>query len=120
MKIHKLPTFATCLEEGDVVVVYVIPSKSLKLPPGLLYPALLEYGLNMPNPIDNLHWTEEGIYATLSFNQTPHETFVPWDSVVGIGPKEGDFMVTWQQPENDTVETYPKIVPTRPTLKVVK
>lgn len=101
MKIHKLPTFAACLEEGGTVKVFVVPTKTLKMPPNLLYPIMLEYGFSMPIAIHDLLWTEEGIYATLSFDRTPCETFVPWASVMGMGPKEGDFMVSWRTSDDE-------------------
>lgn len=119
MKIHKLPTFAACLEEGGVACVFIVPSKTLKIAPGLLYPAMLEYGFSMPNPIPDLRWTEEGIYATLSFNVTPFETFVPWASVVGIGPKGGDFMVNWQGPKNESSLEEPPPAP-KAKLRIVR
>jgi hypothetical protein len=58
--------------------------------PGLIIPnscrsaeraIVLEYGLDMPKPIPDLVVTVDGIYATLSFSQEPHETFVPWEAV---------------------------------------
>jgi hypothetical protein len=119
MKFDKLTTFAAILEEGGVAKVFVVPSRSLRLPPDLLYPALLEYGLAMPNPIPDLRWTKEGIHATLSFGTIPHETFVPWDSVVGLGPRGGDFMITWMIPDETARPTTPKQA-AAPKLSVVR
>jgi len=126
MRIHKTPTFAACLEESGVACVYVVPTKTLKLPPGLLYPVMLEYGFAMPNPIRDLRWTEEGIYATLSFDRTPFETFVPWSSVISIGPKGADFIVSWHtawvaDPGNeDATRNPPTPTPAKTTLRLVK
>jgi len=49
----------------------------------------LEYGLDMPLPIDDLKVVENGhgiagVSATLSFSRVFFATFVPWDAVVAI------------------------------------
>jgi hypothetical protein len=44
----------------------------------------LDYGLDMPIPITGFKVTEEGIYATLSFDRVPYPTFVPWDAIVAL------------------------------------
>ncbi|HWJ40814.1 MAG TPA: ClpXP protease specificity-enhancing factor SspB [Candidatus Limnocylindrales bacterium] len=49
--------------------------------------AVLEYGLDMPIPINDLEVTTEGIRATLSFGREPHATFVPWRAVLGFRAK---------------------------------
>ena len=46
--------------------------------------AVLAYGLDMAKPIPDLEITDRGIFATLSFSCVPHETFVPWEAVIGI------------------------------------
>jgi len=46
---------------------------------------VLEYGLDMPKPIDDLEIDDTGIHATLSFGGLGwHKTFVPWDAVLGL------------------------------------
>jgi hypothetical protein len=45
---------------------------------------VLEYGLDMPVPIDDLRTTDEGVFATLSFDRSPFSTFVPWESVIAM------------------------------------
>ncbi len=42
------------------------------------------YGDGLPIPIADLEVSEEGLRATLSFDRTPHETFVPWSAVIAI------------------------------------
>lgn len=44
----------------------------------------LEYGLDMPLPIDDLKIVENGVSATLSFSRVPFTTFVPWGAVAAI------------------------------------
>jgi hypothetical protein len=97
MKLLKLPLFAEFLREGTVFV-YVVPTPHLVLPKNLAYPLPLEYGYNMPNPIPDLTWSEHGIRATLSFGTVPHETFVPWESVVAMRPSGQNAIVQWAWP----------------------
>ena len=60
--------------------------------PGVVLPArfcsaaqmLLEYGEDMPIPIEDLVIDDEGIRATLSFSQESCGTFVPWSAVYVI------------------------------------
>lgn len=47
---------------------------------------VLEYELDAVVPIPDLEVTEAGIRATLSFQRTPHKTFIPWSEVVAIAP----------------------------------
>lgn len=84
---NKLDTFGHMLKTGNVVVV-VLDSRrpDVELPaehksaPGLV----LHYGLNMARPIPDLFADEEGISGTLSFNQCPVQTFVPWSAVYAM------------------------------------
>lgn len=48
-------------------------------------PVHLDYGLDMPVPIDDMRVTDLGVSATLSFARSPFHTFVPWESVVTMG-----------------------------------
>ena len=46
---------------------------------------VLEYGLDMPRPIEDLQVDNAGIHATLSFGGLGwHKTFVPWEAVLGL------------------------------------
>lgn len=49
---------------------------------------ILQYGYNMPVPIDDLTVDERGISATLSFKRAYHRTFVPWSAVFVVS--DGD------------------------------
>lgn len=51
----------------------------------------LQYGYNMPMPIVDLTIDDRGISATLSFQRTPHATFIPWSAVFAMsdGDKRG-------------------------------
>ena len=50
----------------------------------------LEYGLDMPVPIDDMRITKNGVSATLSFSRIPLETYVPWEAMIlieGVDPR---------------------------------
>ncbi len=49
----------------------------------------LQYGRDMPKPIPDLRVTESGLSATLSFDQIPFETFIPWAAVYAMNNDEG-------------------------------
>lgn len=45
---------------------------------------MLHYPLHPVVPISDLKIDTSGISATLSFNRTPHKTFIPWTAVLGL------------------------------------
>ena len=96
MTLSKSDVFASCLNDGYVVQMQVESCPGLEIPPFLELPIVLEYGLNMPNPIQKLRWDENGIHAILSFNQEPFNTFIPWDSIVAMTGKGLDAIVLWK------------------------
>lgn len=46
---------------------------------------VLEVGHNMSVPIPDLELTQDGVSCTLSFNRSPFQCFLPWESIVGYG-----------------------------------
>jgi hypothetical protein len=77
------------LAEFNAVYVAVQPCARLVLPAHVMptdeKSTVLLYGLDLhPLPIPDLEVTAEGIRATLSFNRTPHKTFVPWGALVAV------------------------------------
>jgi hypothetical protein len=60
--------------------------------PGLVVPdhvrtedlLVLVYEVDPVVPIPDLCLTDLGIEATLSFDRTPHKTFVPWEAIDGM------------------------------------
>ena len=44
----------------------------------------LEYGLDLPVPIDDIRITDDGVSATLSFSRHPYQTHVPWEAMLSI------------------------------------
>jgi len=89
-QLDKRETFLNLLGEGWVSICLDARANGVELPDHLrAEPRLiLQYGLNMPVPIVDLEITGEGIRATLSFNRTPHNTFVPWQAVYVIMPTD--------------------------------
>lgn len=80
----KRALFEAALTQGKVGVV-VLDAPGLELPMGALGDGCcLEYGYNMPRPVQDLEVNDDGISAMLSFNQAMAKTFVPWDAVVEI------------------------------------
>jgi hypothetical protein len=59
----------------------VVPSHVLDVHPVLV----LEYDAEPVIPIPDLHLTDLGISATLSFDRAPCMTFVPWEAIDGMG-----------------------------------
>ena len=68
--------------EPEVVVPTVLMTSSWRERQSII---CLEYGLDMPVPIDAMLITDEGVGATLSFDRVPQYTFVPWKEVIGFG-----------------------------------
>ena len=86
--------FEALLSKYPVKTV-VVDRPGLELPPsvrpvGEEATVTLEYGLNMPVPIDDLKVTDAGIEATLSFSRVLHHTFVPWEAVALMSPVLGN------------------------------
>ena len=50
---------------------------------------VLQYGLNMPVPVEDLEVTEDGVKATLSFARQPHKTLIPWTAIYVIACTDG-------------------------------
>jgi hypothetical protein len=87
--------FELALVEYPLVSVFVRPHPKLVIPSFAARTnddevVRLDYGLNLPVPIDDIIIDQEGISATLSFNRVPYPTFVPWEAIVTMGaaPRE--------------------------------
>lgn len=65
------------------------------VPPWLRHQAqlVLQVGLNMPIPINDLRVDENGIFGTLSFSRTPFACNVPWNAIFALVGDEGRGMV---------------------------
>jgi hypothetical protein len=127
MMIEKKSFFERCLEDGGVAQVYVHRLPGLDLPTNIKTPTMLEYGWSQPIKIPDLTWSDQGISATLSFDQTPYATFVPWSAVVAIAPKGQGLVVAWYYnvpgSVQDEVTLQPAVstpAPKRPNLSVVR
>ena len=60
--------------------------KGVDLPPQVIASrhVILDYALDFPIPILDLVANEKGVSGVLSFAQTPTQTFVPWEAVLGL------------------------------------
>jgi len=91
----KQASFSLLLKEGwvslhlDARVEGVVVPASFASQPHLV----LQYGQNMPIPIEDLEVTEGGVTASLSFSRVPHRTFVPWSAVYLITCTNGSGML---------------------------
>jgi hypothetical protein len=92
----KRDLFSAILQK-DVVQVFVNKHPGVVLADQVKLPCMLEYGLNMANPITELTVTKEGIFATMSFEATPWATFVPWEAVAVIRLADRSFAVVWNK-----------------------
>jgi hypothetical protein len=57
----------------------------------------LQFGDNMPTPIQGLMCNENGIGGTLSFDGKPAHTWVPWDAVYAMGSSGPTARWSWIQ-----------------------
>ena len=114
MLIDKMTFFAQCLDDCGVAEVYVQHVPGLDVPATVAIPAKLEYGWNMPVRIHDLTWNAVGISATLSFDQTPYETFVPWTSIIAMAPKGQGLIVAWDFCVPASVQNKVTLLPSAP------
>lgn len=94
------------LQQADSVYVNFDPRREgVLVPPQLKKSArvVLQYGMNMAIPIPDLDVGEGGIGATLSFDQRPCWTFVPWSAVFAIVSRDQRGML-WESDVPPEVE----------------
>jgi stringent starvation protein B len=110
---HPLPPkkeVALALLERSSVHVHLDPrGAGVVVPPWFKrQPQLvLQIGLNLPVPIEDLRLDDEGMSCTLSFNRSPFYCVVPWASVFAMVGDDGRGMV-WPD------EVPPEIAKQRP------
>jgi stringent starvation protein B len=91
----KQESFTSLLKEGWVSLHLDARVEGVVVPaPFASQPHLvLQYGRNMPIPIEDLDVTEGGVSASLSFSRVPHRTFIPWSAVYLITCTNGSGML---------------------------
>lgn len=90
----KRALFEAALSEGTIQVT-IIAVPRLDVPaPIRIDGTVLDYGDNMAKPIPDLETTNDGISATLSFQNKPIKTFVPWSAIVRM-QMAGKFIALW-------------------------
>lgn len=82
---------------------------------------MLDYGLHLPIPISDLATDGGGISATLSFNRTPHKTYIPWGSVYIMAALDEKFSCLFavNKPPTPPAPPAPPAPPKRPILRSV-
>lgn len=122
--------FKELLQRG-AVMIRVLNHPGVVLADTVKLPCSLDYGLSLPIPTTDVSTTFEGIFATLSFDRTPHKTFVPWEAIDAMWAKDYSFTVNWGveirealgQAENEKKMregTAEKPAPKKTTLTLVK
>jgi hypothetical protein len=84
------------LLERSSVFVHLDPRQDNVVVPALFKnkPQLvLQVGMNMPVPIPDLRFDDDGMSCTLSFNRVPCFCVVPWSSVFALVGEDGRGMV---------------------------
>ncbi len=95
MNLLKRAVFEAALSRGKLVQITVIAVPGLDLPVEYRRDGtVLDYGLDLLKPIDDLEANEDGIRATLSLSNEPVATFVPWSAVVKLC-SPGLMVVLW-------------------------
>jgi stringent starvation protein B len=87
---------ALALLEQSTVYVHLDPrSEAVRVPAWFKkQPQLvLQIGLNMPVPIQDLDVGDDAVSCTLSFSRTPHFCWIPWTSVFALVGENGRGMV---------------------------
>ncbi len=106
----KRDAFLAFFKEGWVSVHLDARRPGVAVPPELSEnPHLvLQYGRDMPLPIQDLEVTDAGISATLSFSRTPHATAIPWSAVYIVACTDGRGVLYYEDvPEEVSLMTSP-------------
>jgi stringent starvation protein B len=87
----KQEAFLAFLKDGWVTVYIDARRPGVAVPDHLRAETrlVLQYGLNMPVPVEDLEVTDEGVKATLSFSRTPWQTMIPWSAIYVIACTDG-------------------------------
>lgn len=90
MSQEKKQWMETLLETSWVMVLFDPRKEKVQLPEYLKKEThvALQYGYHMPIPIRDFQIDDQGISATLSFQQRFSFTFVPWSAVFAISDGE--------------------------------
>jgi hypothetical protein len=117
MNLDKLTIFKEGLKDPTVEVC-LVPGPGLIVPGFLKFPTMFVYGLNLTIQIPDLKYDDHGIYATLSFDQTPYETYVPWAVVFGIILPSRGIGISWEMTIEDSNYSPPTHIGKKPHSRV--
>jgi hypothetical protein len=89
--LSKLETARWILSADDLFVSLDPRGADVTVPPWLKHqPELcLQFGLNLPIHIPDMHLDDTGIYGTLSFSRTPYTCAIPWKAVFKMHTGQG-------------------------------
>ena len=100
---------------GVVGVVVDTAADGVLLPEELKGHVLLEFGLDMPNPIKDMVSGDDALSAALSFGGKPRKVVIPWTAVLSLLPAAEEdspqLAVTFLQPGMQLPEPAPKPAP---------
>lgn len=95
----KKDCFAELIKQGDVFIALDPRVKGVVVPlhfkQGGSSELTLQFGFNMPKPIPDLEWDDDGVRATLSFSNSPFYCVIPWAAVYSI--HNGRVGKTWNE-----------------------
>jgi stringent starvation protein B len=99
----KRDAFLAFYGDGWVSVHLDARRLGVKVPPEFLdnRHLVLQYGRDMPVAIPDLLVDDDGIFATLSFSRTPHETFIPWSAVYIVACTDGRGILYYEDVPED-------------------
>jgi hypothetical protein len=91
----KIEVAKQLLRKGSLFIHLDPRTTDVVVPPWLRHQAqlVLQVGLDMPIPIDDLRVDDDGIFGTLSFSRSPFSCNIPWESIFALVGDEGRGMV---------------------------
>ena len=92
-------TFEMILAQGDTGVFVRVNAQTTGLPFDEGQILMLKYRLGEPENTRDLVVNDDGIAATLSFNNRSAATFVPWEAVAAVVAMDKSFTAQWTEAE---------------------
>lgn len=91
----KLDVANQLLRKGSLFIHLDPRVADVVVPPWLRHQAqlVLQVGLDMPIPINDLRVDHDGIFGTLSFSRSPFGCNIPWSAIFALVGDEGRGMV---------------------------
>lgn len=117
-QLTKAMFFVTRISESGVITVLFDTRKPhVVMPPELSAENLLrqkrspilslDYGLALPVAIPSIEVNDAGVRATLSFRDTPHDTFIPWDAIFAMQGGSDAEIIAFDAAPSDLMQKTP-------------